>query len=137
MGNIVNARTKTVSQAVVGAAGPNMRSTLMGYFRDLHLTKVVKRLVAGGVRTEEVEEPFVAQGVWQPFTAEQLKLKPEGERSWRWVMIHSTTDLVLLTDDVIVRDGVKHRVMGKLDFSDQGFVEYHVVNAFDGRGGGQ
>lgn len=131
--NIVNANTRTVAQAV--SPMPTVRTVLNGWLRDLELTKIVK--LVEGSRTEERKVPLPAQGTWQPFGPEQLKIKPEGERSWRWFMIHTTIDVVLLTDDVIARDGVNYRVMEKGDYSDNGVVEYHVVNDADSRGGGR
>jgi hypothetical protein len=132
IGGIVNANTRSVYDGL--APMPSMRSTLLGWFRPLGLSKVTKSTV--GVRTVEKETPLNASGVWQPFTAEQLSLKPEGERSWRWFMVHTTIDVVLVTDDVIVRGTEKFRVMEKLDYTENGFVEYHVINAYDGPGGG-
>lgn len=131
--NIVNANTRTVAQAVTPM--PTMRTALYGWYRDLALTKMVKKVV--GSRTVETPEPLAAQGTWQPFGPEQLKIKPEGMRSWRWFMIHTTPDVVLLTDDRINRDGVNYRVMEKGDYGDQGFVEYHVINDADFPGGGR
>lgn len=129
---IFNAKSLSVADAV--SPVPTMRSTLLGWFRQLELVKVVKKTV--GVRTVEVEVPLPALGVWQPLSAEELNLKKEGERSWRWFSITASTDLVLLTDDIIARSGVRYRVMGKWDYTDEGFVTYHVINAFDLKGGG-
>lgn len=124
---IVNASVRTVTQAV--SPMPTMRSTLLGWFRPLGLNKVVKSVE--NFRTVEVEVPLPASGLWQPFSMEQLSIRPEGERSWRWFMVHTTIDVVLLTDDIITRAGVPYRVMDKGDYTDNGFVEYHIVNAYD------
>lgn len=130
---IFNAASLRIDQAV--SAMPTMRSTLLGWFRPLGLAKVIKKTV--GVRVVEVEQPIEASGTWQPFTFEELAIKPEGQRSWRWFMVHTTPDIVLQTDDRITRNGEKFVVMAKGDYTDQAFVEYHVVNAYDLPGGGQ
>lgn len=125
--SIVDARVRPISQAV--SPMPTMRGTLLGWFRPLDLTQVVKSVE--NFRTVEVEKPLPANGLWQPFTMEQLSIRPEGERSWRWFMVHTTIDVVLLTDDIIKRRDVPYRVMEKNDYTDNGFVEYHIVNAYD------
>ncbi len=118
---IVNAATKTVDQAV-------SPMTIMGWLRDLALTRVTKAV--SDYETTETETPLPGQGTWQPLSLEQLAIKKEGERSWRWFEIHCTTDLVLQTDDVIKRDSVPYRVMADLGWDDNGFRQYHVVNDY-------
>lgn len=108
---------------------PTVVTAMLGWFKRLELVKVVKRTV--NFEIVEVEEPLVTSGIIQPFSEEDLKILPEGERSWRWHMIHATPDLVLLTDDVVTFAGEKNRVMGKLDYSENGFVQYRVVNDYD------
>lgn len=114
---------------------PSVASTLLGWFKRLELIQIVKTVV--DYKTVEVEKPLVTSGIIQPFTEEDLSILPEGERSWRWHMIHATPDLALATDDVVEFGGEKSRVMGKLDYSDQGFVQYRVVNDYDRNGGGR
>ncbi len=79
----------------------------------------------------------VATGTWQPFTIEQLKIKPEGQRSWKWFMLHTTTDVVLLTDDVIKKNGQSFVVMEKGNYDENGYVMYHIVDAYSLQGGGR
>jgi len=124
--NIVNASTRTVPQSV--APMPVMRSTIMGWFRPLELTKVIKSTV--DFQTVEVEVPVPAQGTIQQLSMQSLAIKPEGTRTWDWRQIHATPDLELLTDDVIKYQGKPYRVMAKNDYAEQGFVEYHVVSDY-------
>ena len=130
---IVNANSRSVEKAV--SPMPTMRSTIMGYMRPLGLTKIVKTVT--DFQTVETEIPIAANGTWQPFSFEQLSIRPEGERSWRWFMVHTTADVILLTDDLIVRYGTRYRVMMRGDYQDNAFVEYHVVNSYDAPGGGR
>lgn len=124
---IFNAATQTIDQSA--GPTPNMRSTLAGWVRDLGLTRVDKTIV--NFQTVETEVELPGRGVWQPLAATQLAIKPEGQRAWRWFMIHATTDLKLQTDDVIKRAGSPYRVMADAGWDDNGFKLYHVVNDYD------
>ena len=126
---LVNANVRSVTAAV--APMPTMRSTIMGWFRPLNLTRVIKQTV--DFETKEVEIPLPAQGTWQPLSHAQLVIKPEGERAWQWFEIHSTPDLRLEPDDVIFRDGAPYRVMAQGSYDDNGFISYHVVNDYQAR----
>ena len=129
---IVNANRLSVEQAVNPM--PQMRSTLLGWMKPLALVKITKTTV--DFQTQNVETPLPAVGTWQPFTVEQLKIKPEGQRSWRWFMLHTTTDVVLLTDDLVKKSGTAYVVMEKGNYDENGFILYQLVNAFDRNGGG-
>jgi hypothetical protein len=126
---IVNASVRNVPQAV--APMPTMRSTIMGWFRPLNLTRVIKQTV--DFETKEVEIPLPALGTWQPLSHAQLVIKPEGERAWQWFEIHSTPDLKLEPDDIIFRDITPYRVMAQGSYDDNGFISYHVVNDYQAR----
>ena len=52
-------------------------------------------------------------------------------------MMHTTTDVVLLTDDLVKKESTEYVVMEKGNYDENGFVVYHLVNAYDKNGGGQ
>lgn len=111
---------------------PNMSGTLAGWMQTLIfniITKTVKNF-----EVVETTTDVTFQGVWQPFSARQLALKPEGQRSWSWFMVHSTTDLSLNNDDVIKYRGVQYRVMANNNYVEYGYYEYHVVLDYTGSG---
>lgn len=124
---IYNASQRSIEEAV--SPTPSMRSTLIGYMRPLELQSVTT--TTKDFETVEVVRPVQANGIWQPFKTAQLTIRPAGERTWRWFTIQTTTDVVLKTSDMIRRRGENYAVMGKADWSDNGFVEYHVVNSYD------
>lgn len=126
---IFNAGAQTIGQGL--GPTPNMRSTLAGWVRELSLSRVVKTAVDFEIVEREVAIP--GAGVWQPLSNARLAIKPEGQRSWRWFMIHATTDLKLNTDDVFTRAGTKYRVMANGEWDDNGFRLYEVVNDYDSR----
>ena len=80
--------------------------------------------------TEEVLYPKIAYGVRQPMKAQQLMMKPEGQRAWKWETIHSRPDLVLNIDDIVVFNEVRYRVMAKKDYSEYGYLEYEIMQDY-------
>jgi hypothetical protein len=121
-----NAKDTPLSSQV--KAGPDVRNTMLGRFRPIELTKIVKSTVEFEVA--EVEIPINTSGVVNPLSATKLSLKPEGERSWQWKEIWATTDLVLQTDDRIIYKGERYRIMSQLDWQENGFVAYEIVNDY-------
>ncbi len=57
-----------------------------------------------------------------PMKAREVNRKPEGERSWRWVSMWSTTKVEI---DTVLQgpDGIEYRVQGITDWSQGGFYE--------------
>lgn len=107
---------------------PNMGDALLGLFQPLELAKVETRIE--NAVAVEVIRPLPAQGVVQPMSARQLALKPEGERTWKWKLIHCAPGLVLAPNDVIQYKAERYRVNGQWDFSEYGYLLYEVVNDF-------
>ncbi len=122
---IINANARKVSDL---SPMPSMRSTIMGWLRPITLTRIIKRVV--DFETKETEVRTQTRGMVQPFTATELLIKPEGERSWKWWMIHATPDLVLQTDEVIVYQGTKLRIMQQLPYEANGYVQYHAIEDY-------
>lgn len=107
---------------------PNMAQTLQAWLIPLTFGVVTKQ--QNGFFTREVVVKKSFDGVWQPLTYEQLKVKNEGERSWKWFWCHTLIDLGLKPDDVIIYQGTQYRVMGAKDYSLNGFYEYELVEDF-------
>jgi hypothetical protein len=107
---------------------PFVRDVLTGWFQKLTLAKVVKELVDYEVK--EVIKPLVSSGMVQPLSGRRLEMKPEGERSWDWQLVHATPDLVLSTDDVIIFCGTRYRITSQKPYAAYGFIEYEMVNDY-------
>ena len=109
---------------------PQMSNTLNGWEIPLTLTKVVQKIVNGDRVTEEQLINF--QGVFQPLRDEQLQYKPEGERSWSWYWIHAKAGtLNLKTQDKIIFENKKYKVMSVKDYSLYGYIEYQVIADYE------
>lgn len=110
---------------------PNMADTIMGWFQLLTFEKVTKTVDAT-FQVVETTTPIAFQGVVMRLTAQQLRMKPEGQRSWQWNQIYALPVVSLKPDDVLItQDGLHYRVMEKLDYSQYGYISYHVIEDFN------
>lgn len=125
---IVSANTRSVSDAAVSL--PTVHTTILGWFRPLVLGRVTKTIVEGEVKNAVSEQK--CRGVIQPFDDRKLRLKPEGERSWDWQMLHVTPDVKLANGEVFKIKGVPFRVMGQKNWSEYGYLTYELVQNYTG-----
>ncbi len=125
---IVPASSRSVQDAANSL--PSMRGTVTGWFQSLILSRVKKAIV-----DREAKETVWKQqcfGVLQPFSPRQLSIKPEGERRWIWVMLHTTPDVDLQPDEEFFIKGVRYRVMSTNNYNDYGYVQYELVQDYQG-----
>lgn len=116
----------------MSATLPTMFDTVLDYLQPMVFENVLKSQV--GFQTQETAVETNFQGVWQPFTAQQLRMKPEGQRAWKWFQLHAHPQLILNPDDIVKFQNQNYRVMTKQDYSQYGFVEYHLTNDYTGLG---
>lgn len=108
---------------------PDVSSGVMLFFQKLKVDIVRKEQVAG--YTQEKTICRHTYGVRQPFTAQQLQIKPEGERTWIWHKLHCLPDLVLHVDDKITIRGSVYRVMTSTDYREYGYLEYDIIQDYN------
>ena len=110
---------------------PNMANTLTSWQTPLTLEKITQSIVNGdAVKTTETID-FL--GVWQPLRDEQLQFKAEGQRSWQWYWIHAKAGtLNLQTQDKIIFQDKRYKVMSVKDYSLNGYIEYEVIRDYEG-----
>lgn len=123
MGTIGNAKNITLNQQA--GTVPNVGGAMLNWFQPMIFMRVVKTNVGYQVVEDGVNYSF--RGVIQPFTDRQLVLKPEGQRAWTWLWLHSDPSLTLDVDEVVSYLGVQTRVMARKDYSLYGYVEYQLV----------
>lgn len=110
---------------------PQMDTTLNGWEVPLTLIKVTQNIIDGDLSTTETTIRF--QGVWQPLSAEQLSLLPEGQRSWENVWIHAkSSELNLETADKVIFNARRYKITQKKDYGLNGFVEYMLIRDYEG-----
>lgn len=115
--------------ATLQTSMPQMGATLSGWEVPLQLDKLTQGIDRGLVTT--LIETINFQGVWQPLKDEQLQFKPEGQRSWTWIWIHAKAGtLNLTTQDKVIFNDKRYKVMTVKDYSLNGYIEYELVLDF-------
>lgn len=109
---------------------PNMANTLNGWEIPLTLEKITQSVSEGDVIQTKTKINFM--GVFQPLRNEQLQFKPEGQRSWEWYWIHAKSgSLNLQTQDKIIFENKRFKVMSVKDYGLYGYIEYEVVRDYE------
>lgn len=124
---IFNAKDRLLNQVTPNL--PNMGATVASYFQNLVIGLLTKSIVNN--RVQEVTTNYETKGTIQPLTQEELAIKPEGERSWKWQMLHCQPSLSLKTDDIALIKGIRYRVMGRKGYTDYGYVRYELVEDYE------
>lgn len=116
------------------AAGtvPNVGGALLDWFQPMVFGVVTK--IVTGFQVQETASAISFRGVIQPFSARQLQLKPEGQRAWTWLWLHSDPSLKLNVDDIVTYLGKQTRVMAQTDYTLYGYLDYHLVQDWEGSG---
>lgn len=114
---------------VTAQATPQMHGSLQGWFQPLLVGIVTIRQNDDHEAVESVRTQS-ASGIIQPLSARALEVKPEGERNWKWVMLHCTRNLQLNNDDVVRIRGKQYRVMRNWGYEDYGYLQYELCEDF-------
>ena len=126
---IYNAKDVKISTVQLGGSGlPCLSAPVENWSQPIEFQIVGKRQV--DFKTVETFITKMGKGVIRPLSPQQLALKPEGERAWRWKVIHSAFTLELNVDDVIQIDSIRYRVMSKTDSAQYGYFKYEIAEAF-------
>ena len=108
---------------------PDLSDVLNGWTKRITLVKITQTVVNQDTVNTEEEISFV--GTVQPLRPEEIKYDPQGQRSWEWLQIHSYSgSLNLKTTDRIVFNTTKYKLMAELDYSLNGYVEYHLIKDY-------
>lgn len=112
---------------------PNMASALNNWLINM-IFGIVGKVVNSTFEVTETETDIEFKGVWQPFTSQQLMLKPEGQRAWKWFTVHALVQLKLEPDMVVKYLAQQYRVMEVRNYMEYGYMEYHLVQDYTGSG---
>lgn len=122
-------RNKTISNTAKSGQ-PQMNTTLIGWEVPIELIKITQDVIEGDLVTSE--QTFKFLGVWQPLSAEQLQLLPEGQRSWENVWIHcKSSSLNLETGDKVRFKNKRYKITQKKDYGLNSFVEYMLIRDYE------
>lgn len=113
---------------------PQISAAFAGWTSRITLIKRVESVVDGFV--ENTDMPISFYGTIQPLSPREIELKPEGQRSFTWLQIHCRAQaLTLIPHDRITYQGKWYKVMAIKDYSLNNYVEYHLVQDYQDRGG--
>jgi len=109
---------------------PNMSQTIIGWFQPITFVKLSRSVVD----YEQVltETRINTQGVVQPYKPEPLEIQQYGTQSWIWQDMHCLPDVTLKTDEIIVYQNIRYKVLYKKDYTEYGYVEYMLCETFEG-----
>ena len=130
MSTIANAADKPLFQK--SGTTPDVSGAMQDYFQPMVFSPIGK--IVQGFQVVETGAPINFRGMVQPLTERQIVLKPEGQRAWTWLLIHSDPVLTLNVDDVVNWNGLQTRIMARKDYALYGYVEYHAVQDWTGSG---
>lgn len=108
---------------------PDLSSALPGIFYPITAVTITKTPVDGIV--QEIETSVATKGVIQPLTAQEVAMKPEGQRTWKWMDLHCLPDLILKPDDIVEIDALRYRVMAVYDLRQYGFMHYELGQNYE------
>lgn len=116
-----------------GSGMPQMGAAFAGWTQQITMTRRCDVVSdsgddAGVVTHKEVS--FTFRGTIQPLSVKQLLLKPEGQRAWQWLQVHCFSTTQLNVNDLVNYRGDEYKVMGKWDYSLNGFIEYHLAKDY-------
>lgn len=107
---------------------PDMAGALDGWMQSYSIKVIIKEVV--DFEVSETENSITFQGVVQPVSPRVIEQKPEGQRDWRWIQIHSKTSLNASLDDKVIYDGVQYRIMQKSNYSHYGYFWYQLMEDY-------
>ena len=124
--SIKNAKSQDLNQS--SGTLPNLRSVLNGYFQKMVLIKSSNEIV--NFRTVKSTKIITFMGVIQPFSDEQLKIEAEGQRDWKWYMLHVDPKEDINLNDRIEYLSTTYKVMQRRAVNQYGYLEFKLIEEF-------
>lgn len=123
---LINANKLTIQQNVGGL--PDVSAAVMILLQPVTVDLVIQQLINGYYKPIK-NYSVNTQASVQPLPQE-LAIKMEGERNWRWSLIHILPNVILNNNDLITLFGIQYKVMKKENWFQYGYVDYIVVEGF-------
>ena len=124
---IFNASSLTVAEAA--RTQPNVSSAMRDWFRTVTVIRITDEQQQGQI--VEKTTPSFQSAVIQPYRGRILQIMKEGQRSWKWSTAHFNADVDLPINSIVIDKGKPYRIMTEKDFTDFGYVKYHVIRDYD------
>lgn len=121
---------KDIKINMINGMLPNVSDTLTGWEVDIYAVFVKQSMIDGEIINQDIIKKI--SGTLQPLKAEEVDLKPEGQRAWQWYDIHvKSVYPVLRVEQKIKVNNIDYKIMAVKDYSLYGYVEYHVVRNYE------
>lgn len=122
---LTNAKNFTIPRNVGGL--PDASAAVMVLLQPVNVMTVTQQLFNGYYRP--ISQTVATQASVQPLPQE-LAIKMEGERNWRWSLIHILPNVDLQNNDLITLFDIQYKVMKKENWAQYGYIDYIVVERF-------
>lgn len=106
---------------------PDVSAAVDYLLQPVTVQLVIKQMINGYY--EPVKTTVNTQASIQPMD-QKLAVKMEGQRNWRWSIIHILPNVDLQNNDLITLFGVEYKVMYRENWFQYGYIMYHVVEGF-------
>lgn len=121
---------KDIKINMINGMLPNVSDTLTGWEVDIYAVFVKQSMVDSEIINQDIIKKI--SGTLQPLKAEEVDLKPEGQRAWQWYDIHvKSVYPILRVEQKIKVNNIDYKIMAVKDYSLYGYVEYHVVRNYE------
>jgi len=103
----------------------DMRQALRGLGRPAAY-RIVEKSVADHEIIDTTVTTRMIDLVLHPMDARKIAIKPEGERTWKW-LDGWTSEKLELGWTLFSEEGARYRIMGSTDWSQAGFYHYEMT----------
>ena len=105
---------------------PQVDEAIDGWEVDINANKKEQSLSQGDIVYKDIYVKL--KGVLQPLRMDELELKDEAQRTWRWYWLHVKKNYPLLqVNQQVYIKGKKYKIMSVKDFSLNSYIEYEVI----------
>lgn len=122
---------RSVNDASAGRTGPfpAVGGVLAGWKNTMTFRKITDTVVDGINVKTPADYPF--EGVFQPMPPREIYFKSEGQRSWKWWQLWTTTDYdINIGDDIEDFNGVIYRVVKSSGWGQAGYNQFDLVEDY-------
>lgn len=121
---------KDIKLNMINGMLPDVSDTLTGWEVSIFAIVVKQEMIDGEIFENKIKKVF--KGVMQPLKAEEVALKPDGQREWKWYQVHVKKYYpILRAEQKIEIMGKTYKIMAVKDYNLYGYVEYHVVKDYE------
>lgn len=92
--------------------------------------KLIDKSNINGNLQETVKREFNVMAFKVVYKPQEVDIKEEGERAWKWFKIRTPEKIGIKVDDIIKFQGTNYRVKNESDAKEYGTIAYIVIEDF-------